>query len=805
MFASKEGVIIMKNKTKLFGTLLGVCLISLLSLCVLADRAAAGPTLESATFYGGSGDQRGTAIAVSGGAVYLSGNIQPENYMSSSSNALVLKYALPPGPSPVWLKVFDYGTHFSGIAATNEGVYAGGANYSLSWDGVGGKETKSIAAKFRLDGIPDAGPGGSIWVNTPNFFAYTGAELHYGLTSALEGGSPVIYAAGGGQPCSYSAYIVAKYNTSGTLLAKATDSSVGINFSSCWLPSPGSSNSFGVTTLNGYTYAVGDTNWSHEGDSPQYRPAIWKYDSNLNLIWRRKDSSLSGYFGGTTAYGNAIYAVGFKYTATIPDYLIEKYDEAGNLLWSKTSGGLNTDFLTGVVGVGSRLFAVGYTMSAGAGGTDAVIMEIDPSTGNTLSTTLFGGAQNDMANGAATDGTDLYVVGESMSFASSSGNTVGQNDVMLLRYSIEPACVANAGPDQIVDQTQPEGAYATLNGSGSTGGALTYNWTWAGGSAVGAGPEVLLPAGTTTVTLTVTAGSCTSTDTVDITVQDTTPPSTTDALIGTPGDNGWYVSNVTVILSAADSGSGVKEIRYVVDGGAEQIILAGTASIGLTSDGIHTVSYYAVDNAGNTENQNSRTVKIDKTPPEITINVPVNGGVYILSQVVNADWSTTDALSGLASSTGTVLSGAAINTASVGAKNFNVTATDHAGNPSSLTHNYSVVYDFAGFFQPVDNSALNVAKGGGAIPVKFSLNGDQGLNIFASGYPGSQRINCDTASLEDAIEETVTAGSSSLSYDPVTGQYTYVWKTSKEWAGTCRQLTVRTNDGINHTANFKLK
>ena len=33
-------------------------------------------------------------------------------------------------------------------------------------------------------------------------------------------------------------------------------------------------------------------------------------------------------------------------------------------------------------------------------------------------------------------------------------------------------------------------------------------------------------------------------------------------------------------------------------------------------------------------------------------------------------------------------------------------------------------------------------------------------------------------------------------------QYTYVWKTNKAWAGTCRQLVVKLDDGTYHRANF---
>jgi hypothetical protein len=90
----------------------------------------------------------------------------------------------------------------------------------------------------------------------------------------------------------------------------------------------------------------------------------------------------------------------------------------------------------------------------------------------------------------------------------------------------------------------------------------------------------------------------------------------------------------------------------------------------------------------------------------------------------------------------------------------------------------------------------------GAIPVKFSLGGDQGLDIFAAGSPSSRQIACDTGPPLDAIEATVTAGGSSLSYDASTDQYAYVWKTQKAWAGTCRQLDVQLSDGSHHVASF---
>jgi hypothetical protein len=115
-------------------------------------------------------------------------------------------------------------------------------------------------------------------------------------------------------------------------------------------------------------------------------------------------------------------------------------------------------------------------------------------------------------------------------------------------------------------------------------------------------------------------------------------------------------------------------------------------------------------------------------------------------------------------------------------------------------------YEFAGFFPPVDNApAFNSVKGGSSVPVKFSLGGFQGLDVFLGGYPASRRMACDASAILGDIEPTATAGGSSLSYDPSEDQYNYVWKTSKAWAGTCRQLVVILKAGSVHTANFRFK
>jgi hypothetical protein len=115
-------------------------------------------------------------------------------------------------------------------------------------------------------------------------------------------------------------------------------------------------------------------------------------------------------------------------------------------------------------------------------------------------------------------------------------------------------------------------------------------------------------------------------------------------------------------------------------------------------------------------------------------------------------------------------------------------------------------YDFSGFFQPVDNAPMvNVAKAGSAIPVKFSLGGNQGLDIFRSGYPRVTTVSCSTSAPLDVIETTVTAGGSSLQYDSTANQYSYVWKTASNWAGTCIEFDLGLNDGSTHTFLVQFK
>jgi hypothetical protein len=100
---------------------------------------------------------------------------------------------------------------------------------------------------------------------------------------------------------------------------------------------------------------------------------------------------------------------------------------------------------------------------------------------------------------------------------------------------------------------------------------------------------------------------------------DTTPPVTTISF--TPpepdGENGWYVSNVTVTLNATDDSSGVNITQYRIN---EVPWETYTEPFLLNKDGNLLLEFFSIDNAGNTEPMKNATLDIDRKKPLITLN-----------------------------------------------------------------------------------------------------------------------------------------------------------------------------------------
>jgi hypothetical protein len=200
--------------------------------------------------------------------------------------------------------------------------------------------------------------------------------------------------------------------------------------------------------------------------------------------------------------------------------------------------------------------------------------------------------------------------------------------------------------------------------------------------------------------------------------------------------------------------------------------------------------------------------KIDKKGPAIACATPVPS--FIVNQSpAEVTATATDGGSG----PGSQPLSAPADTSSVGTKQVEFSAADNLGNQTVQPCAYKVLYDFHGFLPPIDNPStgrMNGVKAGSAVPVKFTLGGDMGLEVLAAGYPRSVSFPCGNAPVDVVpeselaeAEATRAAGGSALSYDPATGVYTYVWKTDKAWTDQCRQLVVKLADGQSKWVNFK--
>jgi hypothetical protein len=273
-----------------------------------------------------------------------------------------------------------------------------------------------------------------------------------------------------------------------------------------------------------------------------------------------------------------------------------------------------------------------------------------------------------------------------------------------------------------------------------------------------------------------------------VTGLDATPPviSATVEPSDPDGSSGWYRTDVTVTWTVTDDESPV-----VSSNGCGQTVV--------TQDTAGTTFTCTATSGGGTASK-SVTVQRDATAP--TLAGVVTPNPVVLGQDATAEPNAADATSGVSTSGCDT-----VPTTTVGAHTVTCRATDAAGNAGVATVPYQVVFDFGGFSPPVNNQpTINDATAGSTIPVRFSLGGDQGLDVLAAGSPTARPAACDATAPGDPVEETSSVKKEGLRYDRATGLYTYDWKTSKSWrGGGCRVLQLTLTDGTTHEAIFRFK
>jgi hypothetical protein len=199
----------------------------------------------------------------------------------------------------------------------------------------------------------------------------------------------------------------------------------------------------------------------------------------------------------------------------------------------------------------------------------------------------------------------------------------------------------------------------------------------------------------------------------------------------------------------------------------------------------------------------------DTIPPTIALTCPVTAN---LRATAYASVNVSDSESGVGSQSAPN-GNSLLDTSTVGPHTFTVTATDIAGNSSSNSCTYGVIYDFqgaGGFGPPIANPpATNTAKGGSTVPVKWQLPDGQGGYISNLGVVTSlniQEVQCSNLSTTLTNEVAAsTSGNSGLRYDAATHQFIYNWNTDRSMAGKCYVFILRLNDGSEYRANFSLR
>jgi sugar lactone lactonase YvrE len=307
--------------------------------------------------------------------------------------------------------------------------------------------------------------------------------------------------------------------------------------------------------------------------------------------------------------------------------------------------------------------------------------------------------------------------------------------------------LASAGPDQTVEATSPSGASVTLDGSGSSdpdGDPLTYSWSGPFGSASGASPSVNLPLGTHTITLTVSDGSATASDTVVVILQDTTGPQVTYVRSPLPNAHGWNNTNVTLSFSCADSASGVPE--------------AASAPVVVSAEGAgQSRSHTCTDVAGNSASVTVSDINIDKTAPTPTATrLPAANANGWNRTDVTVTFTAVDDLSGIdACDAAKLLSDEAANQSASGS------CSDKAGNGASATASGISIDKTAPSLSFAAASPGANSNGWNNGDVTFAFTTSDGLSgVDTTSIPSPLVLTGEGSALSGTVDVTDRAGNS---------------------------------------------
>lgn len=317
---------------------------------------------------------------------------------------------------------------------------------------------------------------------------------------------------------------------------------------------------------------------------------------------------------------------------------------------------------------------------------------------------------------------------------------------------------------------------------------------------------------TAETTGTVFNGDCTNdaglkTDAAPLTVKlDKTAPTAValSVTFGTLGNNGWYVSNVTIHTA------GTEDISAPASCTADQYQTTDTTGTNFNGS--------CTNDAGLTATASALTIKRDATAPTINLVTPAAAGSYTLNGGYASNYTCDDPTSGLATCAGPVANGANFSTNPVGSHTFTVNATDNAGNSATpATHTYSVLYSTGAclgnfghtILQPINVDFSSIFKQGSTTPAKFRVCDANGVSIGTLGVVSDFRLTGYTSAPAGPVNEPVDSTTPDLAFrwSPTDQQWIFNVSTKQSpfAKGLSYVFTITLNDGSAIVFGYTLK
>lgn len=564
-------------------------------------------------------------------------------------------------------------------------------------------------------------------------------------------------------------------------------------------------------------YVVGHTRGTLPGQisAGNWDPFVRRYDANGNEIWTRQfgatDFASFDIANAVATAPGAVYVVGAVF-GTLPgqtrtgsfDAFVRKYAEAGAELWTHQFGGAQVPFVSsddsanGVAVDSSGVYVVGDTSAildgqVNEGGTDAFIRKYAHD-GSLLWTRQFGTAEDEAGASVATDGTGVYLVGDTLGVLPGQTKTSPEKEAFVRKYDPDGNELwTRQFATGSVNIARPRATTVTVYSGtvyiGGFSGGIMPGSSSAGGYFI----RTYAADGAELWTRQSTGSPEFASRTASLAV-DATGISFVSAARGTlPGQTEGLGDRALVRRYDLDGNE--RWTRQFVQGAANGVV-ADASGIYIVGEAVRPLP----DHAQPVEEDAFlvkvfETADVDDTPPGLScrlpsptyfLNAPITQAAPVSATIMDVDSGPL---------TGDVVVRA--QTSPVGQHTSTLTAMDWAGNLGTVSCPYTISYRFS--FSPLTAvpPAVNTSEAKGTVPLGWVVS--DALNrrvIDPTHFLGltAREVPCDAGAPTSPIDPAVEP-SSGLALLP-DRSWQYGWAAEKEKKDTCHELTVQLADTV---------